>query len=44
MWMLNQAHLTDVGESWRLVFSMALIGSVFLLWIMIMAYQVFVNS
>lgn len=34
----------DSGESWRLVFAMALLGAIFLLWIMIMAYQVFVNS
>jgi len=34
----------NICESWRLVFAMALIGTIFLLWIMIMAYQVFVNS
>ncbi|VUC23849.1 unnamed protein product [Clonostachys rosea] len=34
----------NICESWRLVFAMGLIGTVFLLWIMIMAYQVFVNS
>ena len=33
-----------VGQSWLLVFAMALIGAVFLLWIMIMAYHVFVHS
>lgn len=32
------------GESWRLVFAMALVGVVFLLWIMLMSYQVFVKS
>lgn len=32
------------GQSWQLVFAMALTGAVFLIWIMIMAYQVFVNS
>lgn len=37
---------TDIslGQSWRLVFAMGLIGAVFLLWIMIMAYYVFVES
>ncbi|KAI6778432.1 uncharacterized protein J7T54_005338 [Emericellopsis cladophorae] len=34
----------NICESWRMVFAMALIGTIFLLWIMIMAYQVFVNS
>lgn len=35
---------SSAGESWRLVFAMGLVGAVFLLWIMIMAYHVFVNS
>jgi RsiW-degrading membrane proteinase PrsW (M82 family) len=34
----------NICESWRLVFAMALIGAVFFLWIMIMAYKVFVDS
>lgn len=36
--------LTCVGQSWQLVFAMALTGTVFFIWVMIMAYQVFVNS
>jgi hypothetical protein len=36
--------LTDAGQSWQLVFAMALTGTVFFIWVMIMAYQVFVNS
>ncbi|KAH8175111.1 arginase-like protein [Sarocladium implicatum] len=34
----------NICESWRLVFAMALVGVVFLVWIMIMSYQVFVKS
>lgn len=33
-----------VGQSWQLVFAMSLTGIIFLVWVMIMAYQVFVNS
>lgn len=36
--------LTHAGQSWYLVFAMGLVGSIFLVWIMIMAYQVFVDS
>lgn len=36
--------LTGAGQSWQLVFAMALTGTVFFVWVMIMAYQVFVNS
>lgn len=32
------------GQGWYLVFSMGLVGAVFLVWIMVMAYQVFVDS
>lgn len=32
------------GQCWHLVFAMSLTGIVFLVWVMIMAYQVFVNS
>ncbi|KAG6037941.1 hypothetical protein E4U41_004645 [Claviceps citrina] len=35
---------TNHGQSWHLVFAMSLIGMVFLVWVMIMAYQVYVNS
>lgn len=38
------ANQEVIGESWRLVWAMALLGTTFLLWIMIMAYQVFVES
>ncbi|RCI12741.1 hypothetical protein L249_1277 [Ophiocordyceps polyrhachis-furcata BCC 54312] len=34
----------NICQSWHLVFSMALIGAIFLVWVMIMAYQVFANS
>ncbi|KAJ6441046.1 hypothetical protein O9K51_06840 [Purpureocillium lavendulum] len=34
----------NICQSWHLVFAMALTGSIFLVWVMIMAYQVFVNS
>lgn len=34
----------SIGQSWQLVFAMSLTGAVFLIWIMIMAYQVFVDS
>jgi hypothetical protein len=34
----------SIGQSWQLVFAMALIGTLFFVWVMIMAYQVFVNS
>ncbi|KOS17998.1 hypothetical protein ESCO_002847 [Escovopsis weberi] len=33
-----------ICQSWQFVFAMGLIGSVFLFWIMIMAYQVFARS
>lgn len=32
------------GQSWQLVFAMALTGIIFLLWVMVMAYQVFITS
>ncbi|KZZ92540.1 hypothetical protein AAL_06166 [Moelleriella libera RCEF 2490] len=34
----------NICQSWQFAFAMALIGSIFLLWIMVMAYQVFVDS
>ncbi|PHH60758.1 hypothetical protein CDD81_1296 [Ophiocordyceps australis] len=34
----------NICQSWQLVFAMGLIGAIFLVWLMIMAYQVFVNS
>ncbi|KAG5938450.1 hypothetical protein E4U53_008004 [Claviceps sorghi] len=34
----------NICQSWHLVFAMSLTGMVFLVWVMIMAYQVFVNS
>lgn len=34
----------DVGQAWQAVFSFALVGAIFLLWIMVMAYQVFASS
>ncbi|CAM1508869.1 Fc.00g026080.m01.CDS01 [Cosmosporella sp. VM-42] len=34
----------NICQSWQLVFAMALTGGAFLIWIMIMAYQVFVDS
>ncbi|EQK99894.1 arginase-like protein [Ophiocordyceps sinensis CO18] len=34
----------NICQSWQLVFAMGLTGAVFLVWVMIMAYQVFVNS
>jgi len=39
-WMQQQ----NICQSWILVFSMSVVGVAFLVWIMIMAYQVFVNS
>lgn len=39
---LTRYRLT--GQSWQLVFAMGLTGAIFLVWVMIMAYQVFVNS
>ncbi len=32
------------GQAWQAVFAFALLGSIFLLWIMVMAYQVFANE
>jgi hypothetical protein len=32
------------GQSWQAVFALALIGAIFLLWIMVMAYQVFADD
>ncbi|KND86815.1 hypothetical protein TOPH_08566 [Tolypocladium ophioglossoides CBS 100239] len=34
----------NICQSWHLVFAMGLTGAIFLVWVMIMAYQVFVNS
>ncbi|QPG93615.1 hypothetical protein C2857_001160 [Epichloe festucae Fl1] len=34
----------NICQSWQLVFAMSLTGVIFLVWVMIMAYQVFVNS
>ncbi|KAG5986277.1 hypothetical protein E4U54_005510 [Claviceps lovelessii] len=34
----------NICQSWHLVFAMSLTGMAFLVWVMIMAYQVFVNS
>ncbi|KAK2593653.1 hypothetical protein QQS21_008657 [Conoideocrella luteorostrata] len=34
----------NICQSWHLVFAMSLTGIIFLVWVMIMAYQVFVNS
>jgi hypothetical protein len=34
----------NICQSWHLVFAMALTGIIFLFWIMVMAYQVFVDS
>lgn len=43
--MLNMlADFVSIGQSWHLVFAMALTGIIFLFWIMVMAYQVFVDS
>lgn len=36
--------LAAAGQCWHLVFAMSLTGVAFLVWVMIMAYQVFVNS
>ncbi|GAO14284.1 uncharacterized protein UV8b_07439 [Ustilaginoidea virens] len=46
---LNQETLAwlqqkNICQSWHLIFAMGLTGLVFLVWVMIMAYQVFVNS
>ncbi|KAF5136926.1 uncharacterized protein G6M90_00g044690 [Metarhizium brunneum] len=46
---LNQETLAwmqqkNICQCWHLVFAMSLTGIVFLVWVMIMAYQVFVNS
>jgi len=32
------------GQSWQAVFAFALVGAIFLLWIMVMAYQVFADD
>ncbi|KAJ4308907.1 hypothetical protein N0V84_011813 [Fusarium piperis] len=34
----------NICQCWQLVFAMSLTGTVFFIWVMIMAYQVFVNS
>ncbi|KAI5458658.1 hypothetical protein BGZ63DRAFT_427032 [Mariannaea sp. PMI_226] len=34
----------NICQSWQLAFSMSLIGVVFLIWVMILSYQVFANS
>lgn len=34
----------SICQSWQSVFALGLVGSIFLLWIMIMAYQVFAND
>lgn len=34
----------NICQSWQLVFGMALTGTLFLIWVMVMAYQVFVES
>ncbi|KAK1625050.1 hypothetical protein BDP81DRAFT_328332 [Colletotrichum phormii] len=34
----------SICQAWQAVFSFALVGAIFLLWIMVMAYQVFANS
>lgn len=34
----------SICQSWQAVFALGLVGSIFLLWIMIMAYQVFAND
>ncbi|TWU78289.1 hypothetical protein ED733_008342 [Metarhizium rileyi] len=34
----------NICQSWHFVFAMALTGIIFLVWVMIMAYQVFANS
>lgn len=33
-----------IGQSWYLVFSMALTGALFFVWVMVMSYRVFVQS
>lgn len=39
-WMEQQS----ICQSWNAVFSFALVGAIFLLWIMVMAYQVFADD
>lgn len=34
----------SICQGWQAVFALGLVGSIFLLWIMIMAYQVFAND
>ncbi|KAG8409864.1 hypothetical protein J3458_018946 [Metarhizium acridum] len=34
----------NICQCWHFVFAMSLTGIIFLVWVMIMAYQVFVNS
>jgi hypothetical protein len=34
----------ELGQTWYLVFAMGLTGAIFWVWVMIMAYQVFVRS
>lgn len=36
--------MIDIGQTWYLVFAMGLTGSIFLIWAMIIAYQVYVLS
>jgi len=34
----------SICQSWQAVFAFAMVGEIFLLWIMVMAYQVFVGG
>lgn len=41
---LSWLEQRSICQSWQAVFSLGLVGSIFLLWIMIIAYQVFAND
>lgn len=41
---LSWLEQKSICQSWQAVFALGLVGSIFLLWIMIMAYQVFADD
>lgn len=38
---MNTGLIVSIGQSWQAAFSFELIGVIFLLWMMVMAYQVY---
>ncbi len=43
-WTRANTSASQPGQSWQAVFAFSLVGAIFLLWIMIMAYQVFADA